>query len=281
MRTIATIAGLRAELDGRRAIGRTVGFVPTMGHLHDGHASLMRAARADTDVVVASIFVNPLQFGAGEDLDAYPRDLARDTELAAAAGVDVLFTPTVDEMYPRPVLTTVSVARVSERFEGAARPTHLAGVATVVAKLFAIVGPCRAYFGAKDFQQIAVVRRMAQDLSFPVEVVACPTQRERDGLAMSSRNVYLSPDERAAAPVVHKALRAGMAAITAGERDPAAVRDLMAQIIEAEPLAELDYAEVVDADSLTVPEPLVGNLRLLAAVRFGRARLIDNVGVTV
>ena len=281
MRTIATIAGLRAELDGRRAIGRTVGFVPTMGHLHDGHASLMRAARADTDVVVASIFVNPLQFGAGEDLDAYPRDLARDTELAAAAGVDVLFTPTVDEMYPRPVLTTVSVARVSERFEGPARPTHLAGVATVVAKLFAIVGPCRAYFGAKDFQQIAVVRRMAQDLSFPVEVVACPTQRERDGLAMSSRNVYLSPDERAAAPVVHKALRAGMAAITAGERDPAAVRDLMAQIIEAEPLAELDYAEVVDADSLTVPEPLVGNLRLLAAVRFGRARLIDNVGVTV
>jgi pantoate--beta-alanine ligase len=281
MRTIATIAGLRAELDGRRAIGRTVGFVPTMGHLHDGHASLMRAARADTHVVVASIFVNPLQFGAGEDLDAYPRDLARDTELAAAAGVDVLFTPTVDEMYPRPVLTTVSVARVSERFEGAARPTHLAGVATVVAKLFAIVGPCRAYFGAKDFQQIAVVRRMAQDLSFPVEVVACPTQRERDGLAMSSRNVYLSPDERAAAPVVHKALRAGMAAITAGERDPAAVRDLMAQIIEAEPLAELDYAEVVDADSLTVPEPLVGNLRLLAAVRFGRARLIDNVGVTV
>jgi pantoate--beta-alanine ligase len=281
VRTIATIAELRAELDRHRAAGDTVGFVPTMGYLHDGHASLMRAARADTDVVVASIFVNPLQFGEGEDLDAYPRDLARDRELAAAAGVDLLFTPTVDEMYPRPVLTTVSVAEVSQPFEGATRPTHFAGVATVVAKLFAIVGPCRAYFGAKDFQQAAVVRRMALDLSFPVEVVACPTRRERDGLAMSSRNVYLAPGERAAAPVVHKALQAGAAAITAGERDPATVRDLIAQIIEAEPLAELDYAAVVDADSFTVPESLVGNLRLLAAVRFGRARLIDNVGVTV
>jgi pantoate--beta-alanine ligase len=241
----------------------------------------MRAAGDLDDVVVASIFVNPLQFGAGEDLDAYPRDLARDTVLATEAGVDVLFTPSVEEMYPRPVLTTVSVAEVSERFEGATRPTHFAGVATVVAKLFAIVGPCRAYFGAKDWQQIAVVRRMAADLSFPVEVVACPTQRELDGLAMSSRNVYLTPEERAAAPVVHTALRAGVAAITAGERDPAAVRDLMADIIRAEPLAELDYAAVVDAESFTVPEPLDGNLRLLAAVRFGRARLIDNVGVTV
>ncbi|HEX6570005.1 MAG TPA: pantoate--beta-alanine ligase, partial [Acidimicrobiales bacterium] len=280
MRAIATIAGLRDELTRHWTAGRTVGFVPTMGYLHDGHASLMRAARADTDVVVASIFVNPLQFGAGEDLDAYPRDLARDTELAAAAGVDLLFTPPVGEMYPRPVLTTVSVAELSERFEGATRPTHFAGVATVVAKLFAIVGPCRAYFGAKDFQQVAVVRRMAQDLSFPVEVIACPTRREGDGLAMSSRNVYLSPDERAAAPVLYTALRAGAAAISAGERDPAAVRALMAGIIDAEPLAELDYAEVVDADSFTVPEPLAGNLRLLAAVRFGRARLIDNVGVT-
>jgi pantoate--beta-alanine ligase len=252
-----------------------------MGYLHDGHASLMRAARADTEVVVASIFVNPLQFGAGEDLDAYPRDLDRDTELASGAGVDLLFTPGVEEMYPRPVLTTVSVAQVAEGLEGASRPTHFAGVATVVAKLFSIVGPCRAYFGAKDFQQIAVVRRMTEDLSLPVEVVACPTRREPDGLARSSRNVYLTADERAAAPVVYTALRSGAAAIAAGERDPAAVRALMAQIIEAEPLAQLDYAEVVDADSFTVPEPLAGNLRLLAAVRFGRARLIDNVGVTV
>jgi pantoate--beta-alanine ligase len=281
MRTIATIADLRAVLAEHRAAGRTVGFVPTMGYLHDGHASLMRAARADTDVVVASVFVNPLQFGVGEDLDDYPRDPARDAEVAAGSGVDLLFTPPGDEMYPRPVLTTVSVAQVSEGLEGATRPTHFAGVATVVAKLFAIVGPCRAYFGAKDFQQVAVVRRMVHDLSFPVEVVACPTRREPDGLAMSSRNVYLTPDERAAAPVLYTALRAGAAAIGAGERDPAAVRDLMAGIIEAEPLAELDYAAVVDADSFTVPDPLAGTLRLLAAVRFGRARLIDNVGVTV
>lgn len=281
MRTIATIAELRAVLADHRAAGRTVGFVPTMGYLHDGHASLMRAARADTDVVVASVFVNPLQFGAGEDLDDYPRDPARDAEVAAGSGVDLLFTPAADEMYPRPVLTTVSVAQVSEGLEGATRPTHFAGVTTVVAKLLAIVGPCRAYFGAKDFQQVAVVRRMVHDLSFPVEVVACPTRREPDGLAMSSRNVYLTPDERAAAPVVYTALRAGAAAIGAGERDPAAVRDLMAGIIEAEPLAELDYTEVVDADSFTVPDPLAGTLRLLAAVRFGRARLIDNVGVTV
>jgi len=281
VKTIATISDLRSELDGHRTAGRTVGFVPTMGYLHEGHTSLMRAAGEADDVVVSSIFVNPLQFGAGEDLDAYPRDLARDTSLATDAGVDVLFTPTVTEMYPRPVLTTVSVAQVSEGMEGATRPAHFAGVATVVAKLFSIVGPCRAYFGAKDWQQIAVVRRMTSDLSLPVEVVARPTVRELDGLAMSSRNVYLTPEEREAAPVLYTALRSGVASIAAGERDPAVVRDLMADIIRAEPLAELDYAQVVDAESLTVPEPLSGNLRLLAAVRFGRARLIDNVGVTV
>lgn len=282
MKTIATIAELRATIDAARAEGRTVGFVPTMGYLHEGHASLMRRAREETDVVVVSIFVNPLQFGEGEDLDTYPRDLDRDTAVCEAAGVDLLFTPTVDEMYPGgPVLTTVSVAGVSEGFEGEHRPTHFAGVATVVAKLFAIVGPCRAYFGAKDFQQVAVVARMVRDLSFPVQVVACPTVRERDGLALSSRNTYLTPEERAAAPVVHRALQAGRAAILAGERDAAAVRTLMAEIIEAEPLAELDYVAVVETDSFTVPDRLVGNLRLLAAVRFGRARLIDNVGVTV
>ena len=281
MKTIPTIWELRRELDDARAEDQTIGFVPTMGYLHDGHVSLMREARAETHLVVASIFVNPLQFGPSEDLEAYPRDLERDTALAEAAGVDVLFVPDVAEMYATPVLTTVSVAGVSEPLEGKARPTHFAGVATVVAKLFAIVGPCRAYFGAKDFQQVAVVRRMARDLSFPVEVVACPTLREHDGLAMSSRNVYLTPAEREAAPVIYTALRAGAAAIGAGERGPAAVRELMAGIIEAEPLAGLDYAEVVDADSFLVPDPLTGNLRLLAAVRFGRARLIDNVGVTV
>jgi pantoate--beta-alanine ligase len=281
VKTLHTIAEMRSLLDGERAVGRAVGLVPTMGYLHDGHLSLMRQARAETDVVVASIFVNPLQFAAGEDLDSYPRDLDRDGHLAEATGVDVLFVPGTDEMYPQPALTSVSVAELSEPLEGAARPQHFAGVATVVAKLFAIVGPCRAYFGEKDFQQLAVVRRMAWDLSLPVEVVGCPTVRDLDGLALSSRNSYLTAEEREAAPVVYRALRAGAAAVLAGERDGAAVRTLVGQIIEAEPLAQLDYAEVVDADSFRIPDPLAGNLRLLAAVRFGRARLIDNVGVTV
>ncbi|MGE3621608.1 MAG: pantoate--beta-alanine ligase [Acidimicrobiia bacterium] len=278
---VGTIAELRARLDRDRAAGRRVGFVPTMGYLHEGHGSLMRAARAVDDVVVVSIFVNPLQFAPTEDLAAYPRDLDRDLALAGREGVDVVFAPAVGEMYPRPMATAVSVGGVSEPLEGRTRPGHFDGVATVVAKLFAIVGACRAYFGEKDFQQLAVVRRMVEDLSLPVEVVPCPTVREADGLAMSSRNSYLTPDERAAAPVVHRALRAGVAALERGERDPARVRAAMAEVVGAEPLAELDYAEVVDADSFAVPDPLGGNLRLLAAVRIGRARLIDNVGADI
>ncbi|MGK2949569.1 MAG: pantoate--beta-alanine ligase [Acidimicrobiales bacterium] len=282
MTTVATIAELRARLGADRAAGRRVGFVPTMGYLHEGHASLMAAARADTDVVVTSIFVNPLQFGPAEDLDAYPRDLAGDTALAEREGVDVLFVPSGQEMYPdEAVRTAITVAEVSEPLEGRARPTHFSGVATVVAKLFAIVGPCHAYFGEKDFQQVAVVRTMVRDLSLPVEVVARPTARDHDGLALSSRNAYLTPAERAAAPVVHRALQAGRAAVEAGERDPAAVRAVMAALIEAEPRAALDYAEVVDAATLQVVDPLRGELRLLAAARFGRARLIDNVGTAV
>jgi pantoate--beta-alanine ligase len=279
--TVSTIAEVRAHLDPRRAAGATVGFVPTMGYLHDGHASLMRAARAAHDIVVTSIFVNPLQFAADEDLDSYPRDLTGDTALAEASGCDLLFAPTTAEMYPQPVLTNVSVRDVSAPLEGRARPTHFDGVATVVAKLFSIVGPCSAYFGEKDFQQLAVVRRMASDLSLPVEVVGCPTVREPDGLAMSSRNAYLSAEERAAAPVVHRALQAGVAAIGRGVRDPAAVRAEMAALLAAEPLAQLDYAEVVDAATFEVPDPLRGTLRLLVAARFGGARLIDNVGATV
>jgi pantoate--beta-alanine ligase len=280
--TVSTIAELRGHVDAARASGQRVGFVPTMGYLHAGHASLMAAARRDTDVVVTSIFVNPLQFAPTEDLDAYPRDLDGDAALAEREGVDVLFTPERAEMYPDgEVLTTVSVTKVSEPLEGHARPTHFAGVATVVAKLFAIVGPCAAFFGEKDFQQVAVVRQMVRDLSLPVDVVACPTVREPDGLAMSSRNAYLTPEERAAAPVVHAALQMGRAAIDAGERDAAAVQGLMADLIGAEPLARLDYAAVVDARTLQVVDPLAGALRLLAAARFGKARLIDNVGAKV
>jgi pantoate--beta-alanine ligase len=290
VKRVDTIVELRAVLDAERAAGRRVGFVPTMGYLHEGHVSLMRAARTVTDVVVTSIFVNPLQFAAHEDLDDYPRDLERDATLAEGAGVDLLFVPSVREMYPDPVAggllaTTVSIAGVSEGMEGASRPTHFAGVATVVAKLFSIVGPCRAFFGEKDFQQLAVVRRMVADLSMPIEVVGCETVREPDGLALSSRNAYLSPEQRAAAPVVHRALRAGAAVVLAGERDPAAVRATIAAVVAEEPLGELDYAEVVRASDLTVPSTLdpsdaPGDLRLLAAVRFGTTRLIDNLGVT-
>ena len=278
MLTVDTIAEVRERLDAARGDGKRVGFVPTMGYLHDGHRSLMAAARREADVVVTSIFVNPLQFAPTEDLAAYPRDLERDSAMAEGEGVDLLFVPSGDEMYPDgEVRTTVTVAAVSEPLEGRARPSHFAGVATVVAKLFAIVGPCSAYFGEKDWQQIAVVRQMVGDLSIPVDVVACPTVREPDGLAMSSRNAYLTPEERAAAPMVHATLQAGRADIDAGERDAAKVRALMADLVAAEPLAELDYAEVVDAHTLEVVDPLAGELRLLAAVRFGRARLIDNL----
>lgn len=278
---VRTIADLRAELEPRRAQGETVGFVPTMGYLHDGHGSLIRAAREHHDVVLTSIFVNPLQFAPNEDLDAYPRDLTGDTALADANGCDLVFAPATAEMYPEAILTTVSVRDVSAPLEGRTRPTHFDGVATVVAKLFAIVGPCSAYFGEKDFQQLAVVRRMVADLSIPVEVVGCPTVREVDGLAMSSRNKYLSDEERAAAPVVHRSLLAGRAAIEAGATDPAVVRAAMAEVLAAEPLAELDYAEVVDAATFQVPDPLSGTLRLLVAARFGGARLIDNVAASV
>jgi pantoate--beta-alanine ligase len=281
VRTVATIAELRERLDAARQAGATVGFVPTMGFLHEGHASLMRAARADTGVVVTSIFVNPLQFAPHEDLDAYPRDLTGDTAMAEREGVDLLLVPSTREMYPEAVQTTVSVGEVSAPLEGRTRPTHFDGVATVVTKLFSIVGPCRAYFGEKDFQQLAVVRRVVADLSLPVEVVGCPTVRGADGLALSSRNAYLSPDERAAAPVVHRALQAGLSALAAGARDPALVRAAMVEVLDGEPLAELDYAEVVDAATFAVPDPLEGTLRLLVAARFGGARLIDNVGATV
>ncbi|MGQ0431690.1 MAG: pantoate--beta-alanine ligase [Microthrixaceae bacterium] len=281
MNTISSIAALRGALDDHRAAGRSVGFVPTMGFLHAGHASLMDAARVDNDVVVTSIFVNPLQFGPSEDLDSYPRDLTGDTALAEQAGVDLLFVPIPTEMYPHRVRTTVHVSGVSEPLEGRARPTHFDGVATVVIKLFAIVGPCRAYFGEKDFQQLAVVRQLVRDLSLPVEVIGCATVRDPDGLALSSRNAYLTPEERAAAPSVHAALQAGRRAIERGATSAVEVQRAIAAVIEAEPLAVLDYAAVVDAATFEVPDRLRGSLRLLVAARFGKARLIDNLGVEV
>ncbi len=273
---LTTVAETRMTLDAERAAGATVGFVPTMGYLHDGHGSLMRAAAGD-DVVVASIFVNPLQFAADEDLGSYPRDLDRDRALAGDNGVGLLFVPTVEEMYPNgAVLTSVSVAEVSAPWEGASRPTHFAGVATVVSKLFNIIGPCRAYFGEKDFQQLAVIRRMVADLSMPIEVVGCPIVREPDGLAMSSRNVYLSPEDRAAATVLRRALDAGQEAVAGGMTDPDVVAATMAAVVDGEPRAKLDYAVAVDAGTLAVPEHLGPETRLLIAADLGQTRLIDN-----
>ncbi|MEM8705667.1 MAG: pantoate--beta-alanine ligase [Actinomycetota bacterium] len=275
---LETVAEVRRALDAHRAAGRSVGFVPTMGSLHAGHQSLMHAAVAANDVTIVSIFVNPLQFAAGEDLESYPRDLVRDTELCAEAGVALIFAPSVEEMYPRPMATVVEVPPVAAPLEGASRPEHFAGVATVVAKLFSIVGECRAYFGEKDWQQVAVVTRMASDLSIPVEVVSCPTMREADGLAMSSRNVYLTPEERAEAPVLRRALDAGLAAIADGETAPAAVERAMADTVATAVLGTLDYVAAVQADTLVADGPLHGEIRVLLAVQFGRARLIDNDG---
>jgi pantoate--beta-alanine ligase len=278
---VESAAECRSVLDQARAAGRLVGLVPTMGALHDGHASLLARARAECDVVAVSIFVNPLQFGDPEDIARYPRTLERDLLVCAESGADVVFVPSVQEMYPSwPAApsTTVSVHGVSEAWEGASRPGHFDGVATVVAKLFTIAGPSRAYFGLKDFQQLAVVRRMARELSLPVEVVGCPVVREADGLALSSRNVRLSPTERQAATVLARALAAGRAALAAGARSGAAVTRAMRDVVAAEPRVALDYAVVVDADSLEEVVALgeVGSLRLLIAAQVGPVRLIDN-----
>lgn len=284
LQRVPTVRGLRQILDDARARGARVGLVPTMGALHDGHASLVRAAVADgSDVVVTTIFVNPLQFAPTEDLAAYPRDLDGDHAIAEAAGATLLFTPSVEEMYPfgpAGVLTNVSVRGITDSLEGAHRPGHFDGVATVVAKLFAMTGTCRAYFGEKDFQQLAVVRRMALDLSMPVDVVGCPTVREPNGLAMSSRNRYLTDDERSRAAVLHRCLQAGRSAVEEGETDPARVRARMAQVLAGDPIATPDYVACVDPDTFAVPERISAPVRLLVAARVGKARLIDNLGAS-
>lgn len=282
MKVVATIAELRAITDAARAGGRTVGFVPTMGYFHAGHRSLMEHAREACDLVVVSSFVNPTQFGPNEDLAAYPRDLEGDTALAAAAGVDVMFVPSGDEMYPGgPPRTTVHVAGLTEGMCGAARPTHFDGVTTVVTKLFSIVGPCRAYFGRKDFQQLAVVTRMTTDLDLPVAVVGCPLVREPDGLAMSSRNAYLSAEERAAAPALHAALLAGAEAVRAGDRDAAAVAAAVRDRVAREPRLALEYVEIRTAADLVPVSELAGPVVVAVAARLGRTRLIDNVVLDV
>jgi pantoate--beta-alanine ligase len=252
-----------------------------MGFFHEGHRSLMRAARAGNDLVVVSLFVNPAQFSPTEDLDGYPRDLAGDAAAAEAEGVDVLFAPSVVEVYPAGARTSVHVAGITEVLCGASRPGHFDGVTTVVAKLLSIVGPCRAYFGRKDAQQLAVVTRMACDLDFPVEVVGCPLVREPDGLAMSSRNAYLTADDRDAALVLSRALFAVGEAVQRGEREAARLVALLDDVLASEPRVRVDYRAIVDAATLEPVDHLTSDTLVALAAFVGRARLIDNVTVTV
>lgn len=278
---IEQAAAWRKTLNDCRAEGRQVGLVPTMGALHAGHMSLIRKAAAQCDVVAVTDYVNPLQFAPTEDLTSYPRDLQYDLRKAEEAGAHLLFAPSTEELWPASPTTTVRVEGISERMEGAARPGHFEGVATIVTKLFALTGPCWAYFGEKDYQQLAVIRRMVADLSLPVEVVACPTVRDTDGLALSSRNAYLTETEREAAPQLYYALLAGKRAVEDdGETDPDAVVGAMARRLAEQPLFELDYADLGDPEELSRPRRIDGEVRLCMAARLGRARLIDNVAAT-
>lgn len=276
MKTIRSITELRAALDAPRRAGRTIGLVPTMGALHEGHLSLIRRAREQCDVVVMSLFVNPSQFNEASDLAAYPRDEERDLALAERDGVDFVFAPGAEEMYPPGFATTVSVAGVTEPLEGEHRGrAHFDGVTTVVTKLLNIVGPEIAYFGQKDAQQAVVIRRLVSDLDLPVRVEVCPTAREPDGLAMSSRNVLLSPDQRSRAASLHRALITIQDAVAAGERDAIAARaQALAEL--SSPDLELDYLEVVSPDNLAPLERLDGDALAVIAARIGTTRLIDN-----
>jgi pantoate--beta-alanine ligase len=274
---IHTIEWMKQATRQARTEGRVVGFVPTMGALHAGHLSLVDAARRDASPVVVSIFVNPKQFGPQEDLAKYPRSIEEDRAQLDRMGVDFLFAPAVEEMYPLGFSTTVNVEGISDRLEGRVRPGHFRGVATVVLKLIEIVAPQFAYFGRKDAQQLRIIQKMASDLALDAEIVSCPIVRESDGLAMSSRNAYLSPEERRAATVLHRALGAACLAIDGGEYDAARLTHTMRGVLSTELLARPDYAEIVDVDSFDPMTRLRGTCLALLAVRIGATRLIDNM----
>jgi pantoate--beta-alanine ligase len=278
VRVLHTIAEFRAA---RAGAAEPLGLVPTMGALHDGHLSLARRAREDCPTVAMSIFVNPAQFGPHEDLTRYPRPLERDLELAAAAGVALVLNPSVDEMYPPGFATYVDPGGPATRWEGERRPGHFRGVATVVAKLFTVVAPQRAYFGEKDFQQLQVVRRLADDLALPVEVVGCPIVRAPDGLALSSRNVYLTVEERQYATVLHRALQEAQRRVAAGERDAGQIRKAMESLLQDTPGVRPEYVAIVDPATLEPLERIDGPARALVAARLGHVRLIDNAALAV
>jgi pantoate--beta-alanine ligase len=281
MQVCDTVSGLRQFLAAPRAAGKRIGLVPTMGYLHAGHMSLVQAARRECDVVVMSIFVNPKQFGPQEDFATYPRDMEGDLRQAREAGVDAVFTPSVEEMYPPGFLTEVIVHELTAPLCGASRPGHFNGVTTVVAKLLNIVGPDRAYFGQKDYQQVTIIRRMVTDLCMPLEVITCPTVREPDGLAMSSRNAYLNPAERQAALVLSRALRLAEERLAQGERQGARLTATLRDCIAQEPLARIDYVAVCDPQTLREVEQISGIILVALAVYIGKTRLIDNAVLKV
>lgn len=277
MELARTVAEVRQAVGEARRRGHVIGLVPTMGALHEGHASLIRRAVNETGFAVVSIFVNPLQFGPNEDFASYPRTLDDDLAMCRTLGVNLVFHPAEREMYPKPPKTFVEVEGLGDHLCGASRPGHFRGVATVVTKLFHIVQPDVAYFGQKDAQQAAIIKRMVEDLNMPVTVEVCPTVREADGLAVSSRNRYLNADERQAATVLYRALRAAHDAVARGEKDPDRLRQIMRDVIAAEPLARVDYAEIVDAETMQPLQRLEGKALAAVAAYIGRARLIDNI----
>ena len=270
------IEQVREAVKAWKKEGKSVGFVPTMGYLHEGHKSLIDAARRENDKVVVSIFVNPMQFGPAEDLDSYPRDLNRDAKLCEDAGVDIIFHPEPEEMYADGFCSYVDMNGLTTELCGKTRPIHFRGVQTVVLKLFHIVTPDRAYFGQKDAQQLAVIKRMVKDLNVDTEIIGCPIIREEDGLAKSSRNICLTPEERKAAVVLSKAVKLGQDMIADGERDAAKIVGEMKKLISAEPLATIDYVEMVNMDTMQSIEKAEGHVLCAMAVKFGKARLIDN-----
>jgi len=277
MDVVRRVRAMKEACAAARAEGKTVGFVPTMGALHDGHLSLVRRVRAQADLTVVSIFVNPTQFGSSEDFARYPRDLVHDADVLAREGVDILFAPEADEMYPPGEATFVEVAGLSDKLEGRSRPGHFRGVATVVTKLFEIVAPHVAAFGQKDAQQVLIIKTLARDLMMDVEVLVLPTKREEDGLAMSSRNVLLTPDERRAARAIPRALEAVRTALEAGEREPGKLLAAGKAILVEAPLLRIDYVELVDPDKLDPVAKVQGAMLLVVAVFAGSTRLIDNV----
>lgn len=276
MKLVKTIEEVRAQVRAWRAEGLTIGFVPTMGYLHEGHESLIRRSVSENDRTVVSDFVNPIQFGPKEDLTAYPRDIDHDSALCERAGVDLIFHPEPEEMYASDWCTFVDMNDLTKGLCGKTRPTHFRGVCTVVSKLFNIVQPDNAYFGQKDAQQLAVIRRMVRDLNMPLTIHGCPIIREADGLAKSSRNTYLNPEERQAALCLSRALNKGRAAVEAGETDAAVVRSIIVEEIQREPLARIDYVEIVDWNTLKPTDRTDGEILTAIAVYIGKTRLIDN-----